>query len=218
MLMKKYIFGTTQLAEVLSCFLWDDEQSTGGYIVDEAFINQFPHLRNVVSWENFIKQVKPDECEIYIAIGYNRMNTIREDIYNRVKNSGYKIGSFVHPSAVVSKNVKIGEGCLVFENATIQPNVVCGVCNIFWSNVNICHHTEIGNFNFFAASSAVLGRIKIGNNCFIGCNATIKNEIMIGDKTLIGAGTYCSKNTNENDVIVPVRSLKLDEKSIDLKI
>ena len=190
----------------------------GGYIVDDAYINKFPHLKNVISWEDFVGSINPNECEIYIAIGYNHMNAIREEIYTRVKNAGYKIGTFVHKSAVVSDKSIIGEGCLIFENATIQPYVECGVCNIFWSNVNICHHTIIGNFNFFAASSAVLGRIQIGNNCFIGCNSTIKNEIEIGSRTLIGAGTYCSKNTNEDEVIVSVRSVKLDKKSIDLKI
>lgn len=215
--MKKYIFGTTQLAEILASYIWDAE-TEGGYIVDSAYINLFPHLNNVISWEDFINQIDPDVCEIYIALGYNRMNTIREEVYKRIKNAGYKIGTFVHESAFVSKDAVIGEGCLVFENVTIQPYVECGLCNIFWSNVNICHHTTIGNFNFFAASSAVLGRVKIGNNCFIGCNATIKNEIEIGDKTLIGAGAYCSHSTCENDVFVPAKSVKLDKKSIELKI
>ena len=34
MKMKKYIFGTSQLAEILGNFLWDDEKCEGGYIVD----------------------------------------------------------------------------------------------------------------------------------------------------------------------------------------
>lgn len=215
--MKKYIFGTTQFAEVLAAYL-NMDMNDGGYIVDEDYINYAPKLKNLISWENFIKTVNPEDCEIYIAIGYNKMNDIRKNIYCKIKNAGYRVGTFIHPSAEVSKYATIGEGSIILEHVTIQPYVKCGICNVFWSNVNICHHTEIGNFNFFAASSAVLGRIKIGNNCFIGCNATIKNEIQIGSMTLIGAGAYVSKSTNEYDVVVPARSITIDKRSTDLKI
>ena len=217
--MKKYIFGTSQFAEVLSSYIWTDSETTGKYIVDEKYLNSSSNLCNLISWEDFIKTVIPnDEIEIYIAIGYNNMNSIRESIYHRIKKYGYKIGTYIHPSDIVSSTSVIGEGCILLENVIIQPYVKCGVCNIFWSNVNLCHHTSIGNFNFFAASSAVLGRIEVGSNCFIGCNSTIKNEVKIADKTLIGAGAYCSQNTKEFEVVVPVRSVSLNKKSNDMKI
>ena len=217
--MKKiYIFGTTQFAEILSSFLWKDKSQMGGYIVDKDYIDSTNSLKNIIAWEDFIQSNDTSDCIIFIAIGYNSMNQLREKIYHRIKAHGYKVGTYIHPSAVVSDTAVLGEGAIVLENTIIQPYVKCGVCNIFWSNVNICHHTEIGNFNFFAASSAVLGRVVIGHNCFFGCNSTIKNEICIGNKTLIGAGSYCSHDTSEYNTVLPVRSLCINKKSTEFKI
>ena len=216
--MKIFVFGTSQFAELLSCFLWNDKSDVGGYIVDREYLDKCPSLEKVISWDDFIESTKPSECIVYIAIGYNLMNQIREIIYKRLKYYGYNVGTYIHPSSIISSGAILGEGSIVLENVTIQPFVKCGVCNVFWSNVNICHHTKIGDFNFFAASSVVLGRVNIGDKCFFGCNSTIKNEICIGNKTLIGAGAYCSHDTNEYSTVLPARSVHINKQSTELKI
>ena len=80
------------------------------------------------------------------------------------------------------------------------------------------HDIIIGNYNYCAAGVAFAGFINIGDNCFFGMNSTIKNKINIADYSLIGAGAYISLNTEKYDVYVPERSIRLNKKSIEMKI
>jgi UDP-3-O-[3-hydroxymyristoyl] glucosamine N-acyltransferase len=84
--------------------------------------------------------------------------------------------------------------------------------------VNIAHHDQVGNFNFIALSSSIAGNVIIGNNCFIGNNATIKNGVSISNATLIGAGTYMNKDTEEEEVYVPSRSVRLHKSSSEIDL
>ena len=216
-----YIFGTTPFAEMLSFYVQESQDSKFcGYVVDDTFlppdgvIGEHP----VYSWSHFVSTVSPSCCEILSSVTYGNMNSTREVVYNRIKNAGYTLGNYIHPSAVVASNCRLGEGNIILEQVTIQPFTVIGNNNVFWSNVNICHHSTIGNYNFFAASSAVLGKITIKDRCFIGCNATIRNRTVIESDTLIGASAYLDRSTVANSVIVPPRSIELDKKSFEIHL
>lgn len=216
--MKKFcfIFGATDLGDVLYYNLCREGKKTEAFVVDAEYKNEDFHLGiKVVSFEELEKMYKPEQCSMYICIGYNKMNTVRESIYNKLKAKGFEIMSYIHPDAcVLSEN--IGEGTLIFERAVVGPYVKLGICNICYPNSLIAHHTVTGNFNFFAISCSVAGNVKTGNFCFWGNNSTCKDSIKVGDSALIGAGAYADRDIGEYEVLVPSKSVVLDKyKSID---
>ena len=213
--MVTYIFGITPFAEMVQSYIPTNE--FGGYIVDKQYMPSLDR-RDIIAWEDFDLNVSSNSCQIIVAVGYNDMNFGRKKVFEKIKNAGFSVCNFVHPTAIISNNTEIGTGNIFLENCVIQPFAKIGDCNIFWCNSTICHHSIIGNFNFFAASSVVLGKTIIGNQCFVGSNATIKNRLLVSDKTLIGAGAFLHTSTEEGDVYVPVRSIKLDKKSEDIKL
>lgn len=218
---KIIIFGNTKFAEMIAYYITTETcRKVVGFTVDKSYISE-PAIMDieVIPFEDIDSLISKDEVEILPVIGYNKMNQIRRDIHQRIKDMGFQIGSFIHPSARIADNSTLGEGNIILENTLIQPFVTIGNGNVFWSNVNISHHTVIGDFNFFAPSSSLSGNVKVMDYCFFGNNSTVKNEARIGSYSLIGAGAYVSADTKEYSVLVPTRSKILEHKSsLDIHI
>jgi sugar O-acyltransferase (sialic acid O-acetyltransferase NeuD family) len=219
---KIIIFGVTKFAEMLKFYI--DTETTNkvaGFTVDREYIDSKYFNSNIpIKAFDEIDDIFPkEEYKILPVVGYNCMNRIREKVFNKIKEKGYEIDSFIHPTAYVASNCVMGEGNIILENTTIQPFVTIGSGNVFWSNCNISHHTKIGDYNFFAPASALAGNVEVAHHCFVGNNCTIKNGVTVMPYTLIGAGSYISANTQEYSVIVPNKSIILnDKRSIDIDL
>ena len=199
---KVLIFGITDLAQILFHFLQHDKTyNVCAFIVNEKYI---PKNKKLYS--------------IFLCIGYNNMNESRKRIFYKLKEMGYKIETFIHKDAKIYGS-SIGEGNIFLSGVTIDPYTTIGDANIFFTDTLFSHHSTIGNFNFLAVKSCVTGHVKIKDNCFLGAHSTIKNGLNIDSYTLVGANAYISKDTSMYDVIVPERSILLDnKKSIEITI
>ncbi len=94
-----------------------------------------------------------------------------------------------------------------------EQNVRIGKGNHFEMGVTVSHDCKIGDFNFFAPGAVLCGDIKIGKGSFIGANSTLRNSITIVDYVLVGAGAYVDRSIASEKVIVPSRSMILDNKT-----
>lgn len=214
-----FVFGTSNFSQMLAYY--EEEQydtKISGYTLNKEYINGDEVLSYpLVPFEELVRQ--NENVSILIGIGYNRMNNMRKEIYKQVKEAGIQILSFVHPTSVIADNVSLGEGTIIMANTVIEPFVKMGDGNIFWSNVMITHNNYIGDFNFFGAGCVVAGECEIGSCCFFGTNSTVRNNLKISDRTLVGAGAYLDCNSNEGSVIVPHKSVMLENKiSDDIRI
>lgn len=207
------IFGINQFAGDLYYYLKSEgKYNVCGFTVDKDYctINEYQGLP-VVPFEEVQKIFPSSKYGIFICVGYNNMNMVREKKFKQAKEKGYKIMSFIHSTAIILTN-DIGEGNIILEGVTIGMKCSIGCGNVFWGNAHIAHHTIVGNFNFFTISVAIAGNIIIKNNCFFGNNCTIKNGVEIDSYTLVGAGAYISHNTVKYGVYVPQRTVKLENK------
>lgn len=211
------IFGITDLAEVLAYNLENDKQyKIAAITVDKEYlINPLGEILRkypCVPFETVEQYYPNDKYDFFICVGYSHMNEGRRETYQRIKEKGYRVLTYIHPTALILTN-DVGEGNIIFENVTIGSFCSIGICNIFYPCSHIAHHTKVGDYNFFAISCSVAGHVQIGNQCFVGNNSTTRDKISISDKTLIGAGAYLSCCTEKGDVFVPERSVKLMKKA-----
>ncbi len=164
--------------------------------------SDFIYGKPLISIEKGLKHFPQDIYEVFIAVGYRKMNKIREQIYNEIKEMGYKCATFIYPSVKIWSSNKIGDNVFIFENNTIQPFVEIGSDTILWSGNHIGHHSKIGNHCFISSHVVISGSCIIGNNVFIGVNATLRDGLRIADETLIGAGCLIMKDTNPREVYI----------------
>jgi sugar O-acyltransferase (sialic acid O-acetyltransferase NeuD family) len=129
-------------------------------------------------------------------------NGIRQKIHeNLSKFLGDPI-SAIHPSAVISSSVKMGDGIMIAANATLNPLVVIGrgvICN---TSASIDHECVIGDFTHIAQGAVLCGNVQVGGNTFIGANSVIRQGIKIGCNVIIGAGTVVVKDVPDNMTVV----------------
>ena len=188
----------------------------------QAYADEFEHERNCknngkpfVNINEVPRLFPSSEYDIVLAIGYSHMNDNRKRVYNKLKQLGYSFPNLIHPTAVLH-NLTMGDANIILENTVFGPNCSLGSNNIIWAGVLIRHDEIIGDHNQFSAGSLIAGNVRVGNNCFLGIHSTVKEGVFIDDYTLVGANAYISRDTQKYDVIVPARSIKLENrKSIE---
>ncbi|MCI0562459.1 MAG: acetyltransferase [Nitrososphaera sp.] len=217
---KLVIIGATSNAKLAKYFFdTDSDYEVAAFSVDEAYITE-PLFRGlpVVPFEEVEKSYPPDQYDAFVAIGYSKMNKIREKLYHDSKSKGYKLPNYISSRCSYLTQEPIGDNNLILEDNTIQPFETIGSNNVFWSGNHIGHEGSIGDHNTITSHVVISGFVKIASNCFFGVNATIRDAISIASETLVAAGAIIMKDTVEKGVYLPARSMLFDKKSDEIII
>ena len=200
---KLIIFGTGQIAELAYYyFSSDSEYSIQGFSVDKEYIESDDFFGlPVIAFEEIQASFPPEDYEMFIALSYSEVNSIRKKKYFAAKEKGYKLASYISSRATILNDMSIGDNCFILENNTIQPFVSIGNNVTLWSGNHIGHHSEICDHVFIASHVVVSGGVHIGSQSFLGVNATLINNISIGDGCVIGAGALVNSNVESHLVI-----------------
>jgi len=198
---KLIIFGIGEQAEMAYYYFKNDsEYEIAAFTVNEEFKDREKLFDlDIVAFENIQEQYSTTEFEVFIAIGYNKINKIRTNKYIAVKEKGYKIASYISSKASIFTE-NIGENCFILEDNTIQPFVKIGNNVTLWSGNHIGHHSVIKDNCFITSQVVVSGGCIIGEFTFIGVNATLRDHINIGKSNVIGAATLILGDTDDNKV------------------
>lgn len=212
------IFGTNDFGRLLKYYIdIDDEREVVAFTVDKEYITSEEFCgKPVVAFEEIREAYPASEYEILIAIGNSKMNQVRQAVYQKCKDFGYTVASYIHSSCSIHTD-NIGEGNILLENCLLYPYSKLGNGNLLWDHVLISHDCVVGDFNTFSSYADLCGYVKIGNNGYFGKHCILNDFMEIADYTLIGAAAYAKKNTKPYDVVVPARSVVLEnKKSTDL--
>jgi len=199
---KVVIFGTGSFAEVAYYYLEKDSPyAVVAFTADKDLITEVEKFGlPVVPFEEVEKLYPPDRFKMFVAIGYSKVNKVREEKYNQAKEKGYELISYICSKAIVWDNVETGDNCFIFEANVIQPFVKIGNDVIIWSGNHIGHHSTIGDHCFIASHAVISGHCKIEPYCFIGVNATIIDGRTIAKECIIGADALIVKDTQKGGV------------------
>lgn len=140
-----------------------------------------------------------------IAIGNN---SVRKTISERLSNIKWQ--SAIHPTAIVSENIELGEGSVIMAGAIIQPGTKIGKHCIINTGACIDHDCTIGDYTHIAPNCGIAGGVTIGEGAFIGIGSSITQYLKIGEWTTVGAGSAVVKDLPANctAVGVPAKPIK----------
>lgn len=202
MLRPLVIFGTGDFAELARIYFDRfSDFSVIAFSVDSEFMaSDTLHGLPVVEFESLASTYPPEEFSLFLAIGYTRLNSVRQNKFYFAKKLGYELPSFVSPHATLTDPVAIGENCFIFEDNTIQPFVTIGDNVVLWSGNHVGHHSVVGDHSFITSQVTISGRCRIGESCFVGVNASIGDHVTIGDRCVIGAGALLTQNVDSDGV------------------
>lgn len=112
-----------------------------------------------------------------------------------------KFYNFIHPSVMISKSAKIGNGNVILANAVINCNANIGNFNTINSGTLLGHDIKVGNNNYFAGHVCIGSGLIIGNENFFGLNTSVRNGIKIGNTNIFGMSSNVTKNVSDNNVL-----------------
>lgn len=202
---KLIIAGTGLLAEVARVYF---EKYTDYTVEGFACHAQFKQAEDIQGLplhelESLSQNCPPGSYDVFVAIGYRKMNRLRQAVYEEVKALGFNCPTFVHPDVYIWPSTSLGDNVLVLEDNTIQPFTSIGNNTFLWSGNHIGHHSKLGQNCFLASHVVVSGNCEVGNNVFIGVNATLRDGVKVLDETLIGAGALIMRDTTFRGVYMP---------------
>lgn len=212
------IIGNSSYAHMMKRYLESSGFTVMAYAIEREYISEGQMGQLPVVPLDDLKGLMPVErTRLIMGIGYRQMGNIRKKVFNRCKVMGYKFANYIHPTAIIEKNVVLGEGNNILEGVILEESVVIGDGNLLFGGCMVAHESYLGDFNTLSVKSVVAGCTEIKNNCFIGAGAVLKDHIVVDDYGLVGAGAYAWKNLDKFQIFVPARSEILnDKKSIEL--
>jgi sugar O-acyltransferase (sialic acid O-acetyltransferase NeuD family) len=214
------IFGTGDIAQIAHYYFQiDSPHEVVAFTVDSAYLscNEWEG-KPVVPFENVAELYPPSEYQMFIAISYAKLNTVRATKYQQAKAKGYTLVSYISSRCTYLSQYPCGDNCFIFENNTIQPFVKIGNNVTLWSGNHIGHHSVIDDHNFISSHVVISGHCHIQSFCFLGVNATLHNNITIAEENIIAAGCIVSKNTNKKDVHLPAKGILHHKKSDEINL
>lgn len=142
--------------------------------------------------------VKPNDIFI-CAIGNPKTKQICVDI---IKSKGaIDFLNVIHPSSIVAKNVKLGEGVILCPLTIINSDAVLGNFVTVNNHSNVGHNSVVGDWSQISGYCDITGGVVIGEYVFFGSSSTILPNLKIGNNSIIGAGSVVVRNVDSNSSV-----------------
>lgn len=129
-----------------------------------------------------------DAVSLVMGIGSVGNASKREEVFCNLIARGYRFSSIVHPSAVVAKDVTLGDGCVVMAGAVVQPGCRIEENIIINTGAQVDHDCHLSPHGHIAPGAILCGDVSIGRGTHIGAGATIIQGVTIGVECIVAAG------------------------------
>lgn len=170
-----------------------------GYIVDPEYskpgilVNDKPILGG---FEWFLDNM---DCATICAVGAPHQ---RFHLVNRAKALGISFCSVVHPSAIMTRWVSMGEGVVITAGCILTNNICIGDQVHINIGCTVSHDARIADFTTLSPGTHVSGNVVFEEGCFVGTGVNIIEKKTIGTWSIIGAGTAITADVPANSTVV----------------
>ncbi len=126
-----------------------------------------------------------------------------------IENKGGKFISLISPQAIISRNVIIGEGCIINPIVIISPDVQLGKHVYCGALSNIGHDVCIEDCCHIGAYTFLGGSVKIGTCATLHPRVNILPHKKVGDHAVIGASSVVIRNVSPGTTVFGVPARKI---------
>lgn len=198
------IFGTGTMGKLAwRCFETSAPRSVAAFCVDDEYYTEEKFCNLPVVCASHLERLWPQgSCHIFVALGYQKLNQIRKQVFEYYTARGYEYVSCISPNAIIANDQQIGKNCFIMEGAILQPFSVLGDNCICWSGSVVAHESRLESHCFLAAHSVVGGMATIGEATFLGMNSTVRNAVHVGRNCLVGAGSLVMRDLHDDSLVV----------------
>ncbi len=140
----------------------------------------------------------------FVGLGSTGNIAPRRVLYELAHSMNMTPVDAIHPSAIISSSVTIGQGVTISANAVINSCAVLGDNIIVNTGAIIEHDCLLGNHVHIATGARLAGSVVVGEAAHIGAGATILQCIKIGQGAIVGAGAVVVKDVQPYTTVIGV--------------
>jgi UDP-perosamine 4-acetyltransferase len=159
----------------------------------------------VLGGDEALERYPPGEVLLVNGIGGIGSTERRNALYERFRALAYQFACIVHPSAIVSRHAKLGEGVHVMAGCVVQCGVAIGANTIVNTRASVDHDCVIGRSVHIAPGVTLSGSVTVGNESHIGTGAAVIQGITVGRNCLIAAGAVVHRDLADGERLIKVR-------------
>jgi sugar O-acyltransferase (sialic acid O-acetyltransferase NeuD family) len=152
-----------------------------------------------------------DNQELFglVAIG-GALGRDRLEMQRILAAQGVKIEPIVHPDASICATATLGLGTQILAQAVVSSDVRIGNGCIVNHRAAADHDCHLGDGVHLAPGSTLCGCVQIGDNVLVGAGAVVLPRVTIGDDAVIGAGAVVTRNVEAGVVVTgcPARVIR----------
>ncbi len=181
----------------------DDLVDIGRSIQLSGFLDANPNALNgfpyTVPYLGTIPDYKPKAGDqLLMAIGDPK---VKKALYVDLKSKGASFASLIHPSAVIARSAKLGEGVVVCPQAFVSADAVVGDLCAINGNASVGHDVRLGSFSTLSAHVDLTGWVQVNECAFFGSGARVLPKVKIGTGARIGAGAVVMRGVPADAVV-----------------
>lgn len=129
--------------------------------------------------------------DVFAAIGPSALNYARFDLWAKLRLSGYRCATLVHPRAIVDPTVSLGDNVLVGPGAVVEPGATVGRGSIIGAASVVGASCAIAPWCWLAAGVALGAGAKVGSHTVLGPGVHILDRAeFAGPGEISIAGAY----------------------------
>jgi len=113
----------------------------------------------------------------------------RLDLALFAQEKGFHLAKAVHPSAVIAKGVRIGEGTVIAAGAVVNPAAIIGNNVIINTSASVDHEVLIADGVHICPGVRLAGRVRVEEAAWVGVGSSVVDRVTIGAGAFIGAGS-----------------------------
>lgn len=156
------------------------------------------HYRYIGKDDKLGELYKSGVRKAVIGIGYLGMSKKRDEIVSFARDVGYEFPVICDSTAVIARDVTIGEGTYVGKNVVINADSKVGKYCIINTGSIIEHENVIGDFSHISIGTILCGEVSVGNHTMVGAGTTVIQCKTIGDNCIVGANSTVLSDVNDN--------------------
>lgn len=178
------IYGAGGHGKVIAEILLASGRTVHGFIDDDfARVNCKVLGLPVLAAQEWLRHRAP--AEVALGIGDNRA---REQAAARIKHCGCTLVSAAHPTAVIARSAKLGEGVAIMAAAVLNADCEVGEGAIINTAAVVEHDVRVGRYAHISPKCGIGGGADIGAFSQIGMGANILPMRKVGMNCIVGAG------------------------------
>lgn len=145
-----------------------------------------------------------------VGIGDNRIRGLLAD---RISQYGLELISAVHPSARISRGVRLGPGCAIMANAVVNADSSLGANVIVNTAATVDHDNVIADCVHLSPGVHLAGGVRVGAYSHLGTGVVVTPNVTIGKNVMVTAGSVVIRDLPDGITVTGGRARGIPKKS-----